>query len=45
MIRNEKAIQAYQWSMAETRWIKIGDVVGASGGSSKRTYEGKVGRP
>lgn len=28
-------VEAYQWSMAEERWIKIGDVVGSADSSAK----------
>lgn len=39
-------MEAYQWSVSDGRWIKIGDVVGSSGAnqqtSGKVLYEGKV---
>ena len=41
MVKDDNVVQAYQWSTAETRWVKIGDVVGASG-TSKKLYQGKV---
>ena len=28
-------VEAYQWSMSEERWIKIGDVVGSGDGTAK----------
>lgn len=38
------AVRAYSWSQSEQRWIKIGDVMGASGGttatSGKQLYNG-----
>ena len=47
LIRTGKIVEAYQWSVAEDRWTKIGDVVGTEGddvtpSSGKVTYEGKV---
>ena len=46
MIKDGGKIQAHQWNAAENRWIKVGDVVGGSGGSTitsgKQLYEGKV---
>ncbi|XP_062925067.1 phospholipase A-2-activating protein isoform X1 [Mobula hypostoma] len=45
LIRVGDAVQAYQWSVVDGRWIKIGDVVGSSGGTQKSSgkvlYEGK----
>ncbi|XP_078070421.1 phospholipase A-2-activating protein isoform X6 [Mustelus asterias] len=45
LIRVEDSVQAYQWSVVDGRWIKIGDVVGSSGGTQKTSgkvlYEGK----
>lgn len=40
MVKHDGKVEAYQWSMAEGRWIKIGDVVGANG-TNKTTYKGK----
>ena len=46
LIRDGEKVEAYQWSVSEGRWIKIGDVVGSSGAnqqtSGKVLYEGKV---
>jgi phospholipase A-2-activating protein len=46
MVKEGEKIEAHQWSAADRRWIKIGDVVGGSGGSQassgKQLYEGKV---
>lgn len=45
LIRDGEKVEAYQWSVSERRWIKIGDVVGSSGAnqrtSGKVLYEGK----
>uniref|UniRef100_UPI00398F4F10 phospholipase A-2-activating protein isoform X2 n=1 Tax=Pristiophorus japonicus TaxID=55135 RepID=UPI00398F4F10 len=45
LIRVGDGVQAYQWSVVDGRWIKIGDVVGSSGGTQKTSgkvlYEGK----
>ncbi|XP_036187182.1 phospholipase A-2-activating protein isoform X2 [Myotis myotis] len=45
LIRDGERVEAYQWSVSEGRWIKIGDVVGSSGAnqqtSGKVLYEGK----
>ncbi|XP_063043618.1 phospholipase A-2-activating protein [Engraulis encrasicolus] len=43
LIKEEGHVEAYQWSVAEERWVKIGDVVGGSSQNrSERTmYEGK----
>ena len=46
MIKDEGSAHAYQWSSAEGRWVKIGAIVGGSGGSQgasgKQLYEGQV---
>lgn len=46
LIKDNGKVEAYQWSVSEGRWIKIGDVVGSSGGtqqtSGKVLFEGKV---
>lgn len=44
LIKEGSNVEAYQWSMSDGRWMKIGDVVGGSSQqSSKRVmYEGKV---
>ncbi|XP_060221853.1 phospholipase A-2-activating protein isoform X2 [Meriones unguiculatus] len=45
LIRDGERVEAYQWSISDGRWIKIGDVVGSSGAnqqtSGKVLYEGK----
>ncbi|XP_019671615.1 phospholipase A-2-activating protein isoform X3 [Prionailurus viverrinus] len=45
LIKDGEKVEAYQWSVSEGRWIKIGDVVGSSGAnqqtSGKVLYEGK----
>ncbi|XP_056605454.1 phospholipase A-2-activating protein [Triplophysa dalaica] len=43
LIKEDSNVEAYQWSMGDQRWVKIGDVVGGSSQqSSKRVmYEGK----
>jgi phospholipase A-2-activating protein len=40
MVNNGGTIEAHQWSAAEMRWIKIGDVVGEAKGQ-KKLYQGK----
>jgi len=53
MVRQANCVEAYQWSASESRWIKIGNVVGGSsdsqpsqttGGHGKTRFEGKVQR-
>ncbi|XP_064605533.1 phospholipase A-2-activating protein-like [Liolophura sinensis] len=45
MVREDNSVQMYNWSARESRWVKIGAVVGSSGGSQassgKVLYEGK----
>ncbi|XP_041475058.1 phospholipase A-2-activating protein-like [Lytechinus variegatus] len=46
LIRTGKTVEAYQWSSAESKWSKIGDVVGTEGddvtpSSGRVHYEGK----
>ncbi|XP_062460389.1 phospholipase A-2-activating protein [Pezoporus occidentalis] len=45
LIEDNGKVEAYQWSVSEGRWIKIGDVVGSSGAtqqtSGKILFEGK----
>uniref|UniRef100_A0A8D0FIJ4 Phospholipase A2 activating protein n=1 Tax=Strix occidentalis caurina TaxID=311401 RepID=A0A8D0FIJ4_STROC len=45
LIKDNGKIEAYQWSVSEGRWVKIGDVVGSSGAtqqtSGKVLFEGK----
>lgn len=44
LIKEGTNVEAYQWSMSDGRWVKIGDVVGGSSkdGTKKVMYEGKV---
>ncbi len=48
MVKDGNSITAHSWNASESRWDKIGDVVGASGSnqqtSGKQLYEGKVNR-
>lgn len=39
MVRNGDKVEAHQWSMTDSRWIKVGDVVG--GKKQKKMYNGK----
>uniref|UniRef100_A0A674EMB5 Phospholipase A2-activating protein n=1 Tax=Salmo trutta TaxID=8032 RepID=A0A674EMB5_SALTR len=43
LIKEGQNVEAYQWSVADSRWMKIGDVVGGSNQqtSKKVNYEGK----
>ncbi|XP_075682559.1 phospholipase A-2-activating protein isoform X2 [Rhinoderma darwinii] len=45
LVNEDGKVEAYQWSVSEGRWIKIGDVVGSSGAtqqtSGKVLFEGK----
>ncbi|XP_063151072.1 phospholipase A-2-activating protein isoform X2 [Candoia aspera] len=45
LIKDGGKVEAYQWSISEGKWMKIGDVVGSSGAtqqtSGKVLYEGK----
>lgn len=43
LIKEADKVEAYQWSVSESRWMKIGDVVGGSSQhtTKKVTYEGK----
>ncbi|KAI9293034.1 PFU-domain-containing protein [Neoconidiobolus thromboides FSU 785] len=42
MIRNNlNNVEAYQWSMNNQEWVKIGEVVDAVGNSRKQLYQGK----
>lgn len=47
LIKDGQQVAAYQWSVSEARWLKIGDVVGGSNQQSSGSvlYEGKVGPP
>jgi hypothetical protein len=38
MVREGEKVSIHSWSMAEQKWTKIGDVVGAAGGSEVREY-------
>lgn len=44
IVNDGDAIRAYSWSQSEQKWIKIGNVMGASGGSvvtsGKQLYNG-----
>lgn len=43
LIKDGQKVEAYQWSVGDERWVKIGDVVGGSNQqTSKTVYEGKV---
>ena len=45
MVRRDNKVEAHQWSAAEGRWIKIGDVTGGQGGGAsagKKMFKGKV---
>ena len=48
MVRQADCIEAYQWNASESRWIKVGNVVGgsndspATSGRGKTHFEGKV---
>lgn len=45
LIREGAGVMCYNWSAAEQKWNKIGDVLGAGGGSpgaGKTMHEGKV---
>lgn len=46
MIREAGMVCCYSWSAEEEKWNKVGDVMGAAGGtqatSGKTLYEGKV---
>jgi len=45
MVREGQKVSVHSWNMAEQKWNKIGDVVGAAGGteetSGKKLYRGK----
>ncbi|XP_072314708.1 phospholipase A-2-activating protein [Eucyclogobius newberryi] len=43
LIKEEDKVEAYQWSVGDDRWIKIGDVVGGSNQKTSKSvvYEGK----
>lgn len=45
LIKEGTNVEAYQWSTSDSRWMKIGDVVGGSSKQSSKSvmYEGKVG--
>jgi len=48
MVRQVDCVEAYQWSASESRWVKVGNVVGGSNdsqttsGHGKTHFEGKV---
>uniref|UniRef100_A0A3P8VN20 Phospholipase A2-activating protein n=1 Tax=Cynoglossus semilaevis TaxID=244447 RepID=A0A3P8VN20_CYNSE len=43
LIKDGEKVEAYQWSVSDGRWIKIGDVVGGSNQQTSKSviYEGK----
>ncbi|XP_061566356.1 phospholipase A-2-activating protein [Cololabis saira] len=43
LIKDGEKVEAYQWSVSDDRWMKIGDVVGGSNQQSSKSvmYEGK----
>uniref|UniRef100_A0A671YX66 Phospholipase A2-activating protein n=1 Tax=Sparus aurata TaxID=8175 RepID=A0A671YX66_SPAAU len=43
LIKDGQKVEAYQWSVSDGRWMKIGDVVGGSNQQSSKSvmYEGK----
>uniref|UniRef100_A0A3B5Q3T0 Phospholipase A2-activating protein n=1 Tax=Xiphophorus maculatus TaxID=8083 RepID=A0A3B5Q3T0_XIPMA len=43
LIKDEQKVEAYQWSVSDGRWVKIGDVVGGSNQQTSKSvvYEGK----
>ncbi|KAL5108186.1 Phospholipase A-2-activating protein [Taenia crassiceps] len=45
VIREESGVVCYQWSTGESRWVKVGDVVGSAehsaSGSNRILFEGK----
>jgi len=48
MVRQADCVEAYQWTASESRWVKVGNVVGGSkdsqttSGHGKTHFEGKV---
>lgn len=44
LIKDGQKVEAYQWSVSDGRWVKIGDVVGGSNQQTSKSvmYEGKV---
>lgn len=44
LIKDGEKVEAYQWSVNDGRWMKIGDVVGGSNQQTSKSvmYEGKV---
>ncbi|XP_014883971.1 phospholipase A-2-activating protein isoform X1 [Poecilia latipinna] len=43
LIKDGQKVEAYQWSVSDGRWVKIGDVVGGSNQQTSKSvmYEGK----
>ncbi|XP_056376683.1 phospholipase A-2-activating protein isoform X2 [Hyla sarda] len=45
LVKEDGKVEAYQWSVSEMRWMKIGDVVGSSGATQQTSgrvlFEGK----
>lgn len=46
LIKDGQKVEAYQWSISDDRWVKIGDVVAGSNQQTSKSivYEGKVTR-
>lgn len=45
MVKIGTNVEAHQWSAADNKWSKVGDVVGSTGGSTgggRTLYEGRV---
>lgn len=44
LIKDGQKVEAFQWSVSDDRWVKIGDVVGGSNQQTSKSvvYEGKV---
>lgn len=46
MVRQGDHVELYSWDQANSKWTKVGDVVGSSGGnqvtSGKTLFDGKV---
>jgi len=42
MVRQVNCIEAYQWSASDSRWIKVGNVVGGSNDSQTTSSRGKT---
>jgi len=42
MVRQANCVEAYQWSASESRWIKVGNVVGGSNDTQTTSSRGKT---